>query len=192
MLPEHASLPTAMPEGEVEQQLIAFPPAKATAASASTSPKEQAIMRFKNVLIKILTMLVTSIVAHISRSLSRQANSANAIVDSGASRTYVGRAQRLMNAIRGSGTVTVANGKAEPVVEEGELGPIRGAQKVNSFHRTLISVMDLLEQFGWVIFDEHGVSLLTQSESGPNLLTRIGRRNSARLFDLDMTAAPTN
>ena len=74
------------------------------------------------------------------------------------------------------------------MVEEGELGPIRGAQKVNSFHRTLISVMDLLEQFGWVIFDEHGVSLLTQSEYGPNLLTRIGRRNSARLFDLDMEA----
>ena len=145
-------------------------------------------MRFKDVLIKFLTMLVTSIVAHISRSLNRQANSANAIVDSGASRTYVGRAQRLMNAIRGSGTVTVANGKAEPVVEEGELGPIRGAQKVNSFHRTLISVMDLLEQFGWVIFDEHGVSLLTPSESGPNLLTRIGRRNSARLFDFDMEA----
>ena len=188
MLPEHASLPTAMPEGEVEQRLTAFSPAKATAAIVIISPKEQAIKSFEEVLIKILTMLVQSIVTNLTRSSKRQANGACAIVDSGASRTYVGMAQDLINAIRCGGTVSVATGKVERIVEEGELGPIKGAQKVNGFHRTLVSVMDLLEQFGWVIFDEHGVSILTPSKSGPNLMTRIGSRTSSRLFDFDMGA----
>ena len=188
MLPEHASLPTALPEGEVEQQLAAFTPAKATAALVIASPEKQAIQSVEEVLIKILAMLIQSIVTDLTRSSKKQANGACAIVDSGSSRTYVGAAQALINAMRCGGTVSVATGKVGRIVEEGELGPIKGAQKVNSFHRTLVSVMDLLEQFGWVIFDEHGVSILTPSKSGPNLMTRIGSRTASRLFDFDIDA----
>ena len=76
----------------------------------------------------------------------------NAIVDSGASYTYVTDAVELENARPGSGVVSVANGRLEPIKEIGDLGPIRRARKVSSFPRTLVSVRDLVESVGAVRF----------------------------------------
>merc|ERR1712185_726340 len=84
-----------------------------------------------------------------------------AIIDSGASRTFVGELARLSNTRPGRGFVSVANGQREPIAEVGCLGPLRNVQRVNSFTRTLVSVADLVEQFGVVMFDSSGTYLGT-------------------------------
>ena len=61
----------------------------------------------------------------------------SAILDSGASQTYVTKHVKLKNAVPGSGSVRVANGKREKIAEKGDLGPLTGARKVNSFHEHL-------------------------------------------------------
>ena len=57
----------------------------------------------------------------------------------------------------GRGNVSVANGVREAIAEIGDLRPLKGAQKVNSFGRTLMSVLALAKQFGGVFFDDKHV-----------------------------------
>ena len=54
-----------------------------------------------------------------------------AIVDSGASFTYVNVKTTLVRCRPGSGYVSVANGQREQIAQVGSLGPIRNAQKAN-------------------------------------------------------------
>ena len=74
------------------------------------------------------------------------------------------------------------------------MGPLRNVQKVNSFPRSLISVRDLVEQYGGVWFDAAGVHVVTLEEgsalktlksSGANV-TRIGEPTTARLYSFDI------
>ena len=107
---------------------------------------------------EIVDALVSDVYAgwsNVALSLQR------AIVDSGASHTYVGKNVRLQDALPGKGVVWVANGKSENIVEEGRLGPLLNAKKVVSFSRSLISVRDLVEQYGGVWFDADGVHVVT-------------------------------
>ena len=112
------------------------------------------------------------------------------IVDSGASRTYVRALQRLLNARPGGGSVQCANGQREKIAEVGDLGPLKDAQKVLSFGRTLVSVSDLVEQFGVVAFDHEGVFVLSPStpSSACPQLSRIGDKTRERLFSFDLDA----
>ena len=56
----------------------------------------------------------------------------NAIVDSGASGVYVSKGVQLENVQPGRGNVSVANGVREAIAKIGDLGPLKGAQKVNT------------------------------------------------------------
>ena len=109
-----------------------------------------------------------------------------AIVDSGASFTYVNGKTTLVRCRPGSGYVSVANGQREQIAQVGSLGPIRNAQKVNSFRRTLVSVKDLVELFGSVVFREDGVFVATQVPGEPLLLTRIGVNTPQRLYSFEL------
>ena len=112
-----------------------------------------------------------------------------AIIDSGASFTYVAGGVKLSNARPGSESVRVANNALERVSEVGDLGPIKGAKKVRSFNRTLVSVTDLVEQFGRVIFDSDGVKV--ETKRGPKskrIRTVIGTPTLNRLYKFDQAA----
>ena len=111
-----------------------------------------------------------------------------AIIDSGASCTYVTGDVELRNAKAGGGHVWVANGQKEEVVETGELGPLSGVRKVESFERSLISVTDLIEQFGPVVFNAAGVHLATELGKGEVCVTTIGHATGNRLFSIDADA----
>ena len=108
----------------------------------------------------------------------------DAIVDSGASYTYVTRHVKLANERPSNGVVAVANGQLERITSVGTLGPLQGVRKVNSFQRTLVSVRDLVEQFGSVRFDDQGVHLVTDSGKS----TRIGATLPNRLYSFDLDA----
>ena len=82
----------------------------------------------------------------------------------------------------------VANGQKEMVVETGELGPLRGVRKVASFERPLISVTDLIERFGPVVFNASGVHLATELGEGEVCVTTIGHATPNRLFSFDQEA----
>ena len=101
---------------------------------------------------------------------------------SGASHTYVTTETELRDVIEGEGFVSVANGQSERITEIGSLGPLRGARRVNSFTRTLVSVRDLVEQFGPVRFDEDGVHISTSDGK----TAKIGRPLSSRLYSFDL------
>ena len=107
------------------------------------------------------------------------------IVDSGASRTYVGGDTPLEDETPGVGWVSVANGQREPIAGIGTYGSITGARRVGKFPRTLVSVTDLIEQFGSVIFDTKGVHVLTRVPGAGPLATTIGSRTASRLFSFD-------
>jgi len=109
-----------------------------------------------------------------------------AIVDSGASFTYVNGKTILTRCRPGSGYVSVANGQREQIAQIGSLGPIRNAQKVNSFRRTLVSVTDLVELFGSVTFRADGVFVETQVFDEPLLSTRIGVNTPQRLYSFEL------
>ena len=141
--------------------------------------------------------MVDALVAEVYAGYSNVALSLyRAIVDSGASHTYVGKNVRLQDALPGKGVVWVANGKSENIVEEGRLGPLLNAKKVMSFSRSLISVRDLVDQYGGVWFDADGVHVVTLrgGESGVADLvggrnatvTKIGMPTSARLYSFDI------
>ena len=108
----------------------------------------------------------------------------DAIVDSGASFTFVTDKVQLSNPMPGIGKVWVANGQSQNIAEMGELGPLM-ARKVKSFDRTLISVRDLVDKYGGVYFDAEGVHLITHI--GEDLVcSTIGAANSQRLCGFDL------
>ena len=84
-----------------------------------------------------------------------------AIVDSGASFTYVTNGVKLSEVRPGRGHVWVADGRRENIHETGALGPLTNVKKVRSFPRSLISVRDIVEKFGGVYFDGRGVHVVT-------------------------------
>ena len=105
----------------------------------------------------------------------------NAIVDSGASRTYVDKHVLLSNEHDSDGLVWCANGEIERVASEGDVGPLENVQKINSFKRSLISVRDLVDKFDTVIFDADGVHVRT-CRDGKDRVTTIGRPLESRLY----------
>ena len=112
----------------------------------------------------------------------------NAIVDSGASGIYVTKDVKLQNVQPGRGRVSVENGVREPVVETGDLGPLCGAQKVNSFNRTLVGVYALANSFGGVFFDDQGMFVTSSPEAKKLQMTKIGDATASRLYSFDLTA----
>ena len=111
----------------------------------------------------------------------------NAIVDSGASGIYVSKGVQLENVQPGQGSVSVANGVREAIAEVGDLGPLKGAQKVNSFSRTLVSVSALAKQFGGVFFDNKHVFVASTATAEPHV-TKIGDMTESRLYSFDLEA----
>ena len=112
---------------------------------------------------------------------------ARAILDSGASSSFVPPEVVLGNARPGKGHVSVANGQREPIVEEGDLGPLRGVQKVKSFHRDLISVAQLCQQFGVVLFSRRGAQIVTEvGDKGEMIITQIGLATKGNLYSFDL------
>ena len=110
------------------------------------------------------------------------------LIDSGATNTFVTSNAPLTDAVPGDGFVTVANGRLEKILESGRLGPLVGAQRVNGFRRTLVSVRDVVDQFGEVAFDADGVRVTTPMRSGSALTTRIGSALESRLYSFDVAA----
>ena len=110
-----------------------------------------------------------------------------AIIDSGASRTFVGEGTSLEGARSGRGFVSVANGQRERIAEVGDLGPLKNVQKVNSSTRTLVSVADLVEQFGVVMFDRTG-AYLSSCRGKEALISKIGSYTGDRLYRFDQSS----
>ena len=107
----------------------------------------------------------------------------DAIVDSGASYTYVPSGVELQNERAGIGAVSVADGRVEPVSAIGDIGVLRGVRRVDSFTRTLVSVRDLVEQFGTVSFTQRGVFIRRRGKN-----SRIGRPLPNRLYSFNLSA----
>ena len=110
-----------------------------------------------------------------------------AILDSGASQTYVTKGVKLSNAKPGKGSVKVANGRMERIVEKGDLGPLSGARKVNSFSRTLVSVVDTAEQVGDVLFTPKD-AWVVNVVGDKTIKTKIATRTRSRLYSFDIQA----
>ena len=85
----------------------------------------------------------------------------------------------MENVQPGRGNVSVANGVREAIAEIGDLGPLKGAQKVNSFGRTLVSVFALAKQFGGVFFDEKHVFVTSATTAEPRVRDKDRRRDRA-------------
>ena len=108
-------------------------------------------------------------------------------MDSGASFTYVTAAEVLDNAKESTSAVWVANGQREAVLREGDIGPLRGVKQVQSFKRSLVSVADLVEQFGGLFFDAAGVHVVSPSADGV-VVTTVGTPTKNRLFSFNVDA----
>ena len=93
----------------------------------------------------------------------------------------------MENVKPGRGNVSVANGVREAIAEIGDLGPLKGAQKVNSFGRTLVSVFALAKQFGGVFFDDKHVFVTSATTAEPHV-TKIGDVTESRLYSFDLEA----
>ena len=115
-----------------------------------------------------------------------------AIVDSGASYTYSNPRQDLENMVPGVGYVRVANGVSEKVDKIGHMGPLKGVRRVTSFQRTLVSVKDLVEQFGPVLFNRDGVYLASRGMKDKSFITKIGSCTPERLYSFDVSALTTH
>ena len=111
----------------------------------------------------------------------------DAILDSGASQTYVTGKVKLDGAVPGQGLVKVATGKRERITERGSLGPLKGACKVESFARTLVSVMDVAEQVGDVVFTADAAFVVGDSD-GERKRTKIATATPSRLYKFDLAA----
>ena len=111
-----------------------------------------------------------------------------AIIDSGASFTYVTKDVVLRDAVQSDSAVWVANGQRERVAEEGSLGPLARVKKVNSFSRTLVSVADLVEQYGGLYFDKLGAHVVSEDASGDTIVTTIGTLTKSRLYSFDLAS----
>ena len=109
----------------------------------------------------------------------------HAIVDSGASFTYVTLDEHVSNAKPSSSVVGVANGQREKVLCEGDIGPLTGVKQVASFKRSLVSVTDLVEQFGGLYFDDQGVHVVSKCDSGM-IVTTIGLPTKNRLYSFNI------
>ena len=96
----------------------------------------------------------------------------------------MGEGIHLENVREGKGYVSVANGQRERIAEVGSLGPLENVQKVNSFTRTLVSVADLVEQFGIVIFDAEGAHIAS-NWGDEAIITQVGRSTEDRLYRYD-------
>ena len=134
-----------------------------------------------------------AIAAGLARSVLQQCMTASdpysyAIVDSGASYTYASGKESLQNASPGMGHVRVANGASEKVSLIGDMGPLKGVRQVSSFQRTLVSVKDLVEQFGPVLFNNDGVYLASRGIKDQSFITKIGSCTPERLYTFDVSA----
>ena len=86
----------------------------------------------------------------------------------GASFTFVSGKTKLTNGRPTEGYVHVADGRKQKIEEIGDYGSLRNARRVASFQRTLVSVSDLVEQYGRVLFDGEGVHVCTPAEAAKN------------------------
>jgi hypothetical protein len=134
-----------------------------------------------------------AIAAGLARSVLQHCMAASdpysyAIVDSGASYTYASGSESLQNASPGMGHVRVANGASEKVSLIGDMGPMKGVRQVSSFQRTLVSVKDLVEQFGPVLFNNDGVYLASRGTQGKSFISKIGSCTPERLYTFDVAA----
>ena len=120
-------------------------------------------------------------------SESQAAAMQDSILDSGASQTYVTGKVKLDNAVPGDGLVKVATGRRERISESGDLGPLKGAMKVDSFARTLVSVMDVAEQVGAVEFTPKAAFVINEV-GGEKLRTQIAMATKSRLYSFDVEA----
>jgi hypothetical protein len=138
---------------------------------------------------RIVELLTEAFITELGEELRKELleELKGAIVDSGASQTFVTKAVTLLNAQSCSGTVRIATGMTEKIVEKGELGPLKGALKVNSFTRTLIGVRDLADQFGGVYFDSKHVHVVSKKDDKV-ISTKIGEATKARLYSFDLEA----
>ena len=139
---------------------------------------------------QVLSQLVSGPPATYGEWISRADEASrlrNAIVDSGASFTYVTAAEVLDNAKESTSAVWVANGQREAVLREGDIGPLRGVKQVQSFKRSLVSVADLVEQFGGLFFDAAGVHVVSPSADGV-VVTTVGIPTKNRLFSFNVDA----
>lgn len=138
----------------------------------------------------VAKMVQAELGALVSEALISEEQAAalyDAILDSGASKTYVTKKVRLDGAVPGSGFVKVATGRRERVSESGDLGPLKGAEKVDSFARTLVSVMDVAEQVGAVEFTPKA-AFVTNEAGGVQLRTQIATATKSRLYKFDVEA----
>ena len=110
------------------------------------------------------------------------------IIDSGASFHYCPGDRALSDTRPGVGNVRVANGVLEQISETGRYGPLENVQKVDSFHRMLVSVAGLTDRYNRVVFDNQGVSVVSDLPGGKTLRTRIGARTPSRLYSYDASA----
>ena len=110
-----------------------------------------------------------------------------AIVDSGASFSYVTKNVPLSEAKTGTGAVWTADGQRSAIAQIGNAGPLHGVKRVDSFTRPLISVSELSAQFGGVYFDSEEVYVVSRCD-GSIIATSVGRRNAAHLYTFDVQA----
>ena len=101
------------------------------------------------------------------------------------------RIVELEDAVPGEGEVRIADGKDVAISERGNLGPLRGVEKVPGFQRLLVSASRLADQFGTVEFDSTQVAVRTRV-GGAQVHTRIGRRTRTGLFSFDIDALETH
>ena len=140
-------------------------------------------------LVELCEMLNEMLGAETGACISEKmvADLLDAILDSGASQTYVTSKVQLDGAEPGRGLVKVATGKRERITERGSLGPLKGACKVESFARTLVSVMDVAEQVGNVVFTADAAFVIGYS-NGEKRRTKIATATPSRLYKFDLAA----
>jgi hypothetical protein len=65
---------------------------------------------------------------------------------------------------------------------------MKGVRQVSIFQRTLVSVKDLVEQFGPVLFNNGGVYLASRGTQGKSFISKIGSCTPERLYTFDVAA----
>ena len=148
-------------------------------------PIFSAVVNAKMIIPTELLELIASqaIASHVRRHYT--------ILDSGASHSYGDRHAKLTNTRPGTGGVLVANGVREMVTEVGSLGAVPEVQRVLSFSRSLISVSDITDLYGSVIFNSSGASIISNaidSTTGLPFSTQIATRTPERLYEFDGAA----
>ena len=193
---EQASVPTPWPKGPLAvggsdpadrntADAYSMHRNDATPTAATSTPDATSVLQ------SILSRLqdLTGCSASRGQRLAALVRHLYDILDSGASFTYVGGKTPLLMERPSTGYVNVANGHQEAVAGKGWYGPISTARRIASFPRTLVSVSDILEQFGFVIFDRDGAYVVSHSPSKTAcLVSKIGERTHDRLFSFDKEA----